>query len=128
LNAPKTDARPSLEFERFAFFSDAVFAIALTLLVVGIAVPTVSDGDSSAAMWHALVGLRHEFISFFIGFAVIGRNWLAHHRFVAVLGAIDGQLLIVNVASPGVHRVPAVSHRARRPLRAQPRSRSASTR
>jgi len=99
VNGPKTPfARGSLEFERFAFFSDAVFVIALTLLVVGIAVPKVSDSDSSADMWQALVGLRHEVLSFFIGFAVIGRYWLAHHRFVSMLAAVDSGLLIVNIA------------------------------
>jgi uncharacterized membrane protein len=89
--------RQSLEFERFAFFSDAVYAIALTLLVVGIAVPTVTDVASSRAMWDVLLDLRHEFASFFIGFAVIGRYWLAHHRFVAVLAGVDTRLMFVNL-------------------------------
>ena len=90
-------ARPSLEFDRFVFFSDAVFAIALTLLVVGIAVPRVADAASSEEMWDALVDLRAEFISFFIAFAVIGRYWLAHHRFVGVLAAVESRLLVVNL-------------------------------
>jgi uncharacterized membrane protein len=90
-------ARGTLEFERFAFFSDAVFAIALTLLVVGIAVPTVSDVGDAGEMWDTLLDLRHEFISFFVGFAVIGRYWLAHHRSVAVLSAVDARLMSVNL-------------------------------
>jgi uncharacterized membrane protein len=89
--------RRSLEFERFAFFSDAVYAIALTLLVVGIAVPTLSDVRSSGEMWDVLVDLGPEFASFFVGFAVIGRYWLAHHRFVAVLAAVDSRLMLVNL-------------------------------
>jgi uncharacterized membrane protein len=86
-----------LEFERFAFFSDAVYAIALTLLVVGIAVPTVEDIRSTRQMWEVLWDLRQEFATFFVGFAVIGRYWLAHHRFVAVLKAIDSRLLALNL-------------------------------
>jgi uncharacterized membrane protein len=93
----QTYARGTLEFERFAFFSDAVYAIALTLLVVGIAVPTVGDVRDAGEMWDTLLDLKHEFISFFVGFAVIGRYWLAHHRFVAVLSAIDAQLMTVNL-------------------------------
>jgi uncharacterized membrane protein len=89
--------RSGLEFERFSLFSDAVFAIALTLLVVGIAVPTVEDVGSSGAMWDVLVDLKEEFVSFFVGFAVIGRYWLAHHRFVAVLAAVDTRLMVVNL-------------------------------
>jgi uncharacterized membrane protein len=87
----------ALEFDRFAFFSDAVYAIALTLLVVGIAVPTVEDIHSSREMWDVLVDLRAEFVSFFVGFAVIGRYWLAHHRFVAVLAAVDTRLMALNL-------------------------------
>jgi uncharacterized membrane protein len=86
-----------LEIDRFAFFSDAVYAIALTLLVVGIAVPTVDDLRSSGEMWDVLVDLRQEFATFFVGFAVIGRYWLAHHRFVSVLRAVDTPLMVVNL-------------------------------
>ena len=87
----------SLEFDRFAFFSDAVYAIALTLLVIGIAVPTLEDARSSREMWDALVDLVEEFVAFFVAFAVIGRYWLAHHRFVAVLKAVDTRLMMVNL-------------------------------
>ncbi len=87
----------SLEFDRFAFFSDAVYAIALTLLVIGIAVPTVEDIRSSRQMWDVLYDLRQEFATFFVGFAVIGRYWLAHHRFVAVLRAVDARLMALNL-------------------------------
>jgi uncharacterized membrane protein len=87
----------ALEFDRFAFFSDAVYAIALTLLVVGIAVPTVEDIHSARQMWDVLVDLKEEFVTFFVGFAVIGRYWLAHHRFVAVLAAADSRLMALNL-------------------------------
>jgi uncharacterized membrane protein len=90
--------RPSLEFDRFAFFSDAVYAIAMTLLVVGIAVPAVNDSGDSGEMWDLLVGLRHEFVSFFVGFAVLRRYWLAHHRFVALLAGVNARLMVVNLA------------------------------
>ena len=87
----------ALEFDRFAFFSDAVYAIALTLLVVGIAVPTVRDAGDSGEMWDVLLDLRPEFVTFFIGFAVIGRYWLAHHRMCAALGAVTESLMAVNL-------------------------------
>lgn len=89
--------RGTLEFDRFAYFSDAVFAIALTLLVVGIAVPTVKDASDASEMWDVLVGLRSELVSFFIGFAVLGRYWLAHYRFVGFLAGVDGLLLTLNL-------------------------------
>ena len=95
--APYARNDAALEFDRFAFFSDAVYAIALTLLVIGIAVPTVEDVGSSRQMWDVLLDHRQEFITFFVGFAVIGRYWLAHHCFVAVLRAVDARLMTVNL-------------------------------
>jgi uncharacterized membrane protein len=81
-----------LEFDRFAFFSDAVFAIAMTLLVVGIGVPRAADLEK------ALDGKTDEIVSFFVSFLVIGYYWLGHHRFVALLGAVETGFLAVNLA------------------------------
>jgi uncharacterized membrane protein len=81
-----------LEFDRFVFFSDAVFAIAMTLLVVGIGVPHVGDLD------RALDGKGDEIVSFFISFLVIGYYWIGHHRFIALLGAVETGFMIFNLA------------------------------
>ena len=78
-----------LEFERAAFFTDAVFAIAMTLLIVAIAVPTLRHTSSSSDLLGALDDKKTEFIAFFIGFAVLGNYWLANHRFFGYLGALS---------------------------------------
>jgi uncharacterized membrane protein len=90
-------ARGSEEFARVLGFSDAVFAIAMTLLVVGIGVPTLNDEGSVGELWDDLGDLFPEILSFFISFAVIGRYWIAHHRFFARLGAFEYGLLWVNL-------------------------------
>jgi len=79
----------NLEFDRVAFFSDAVYAIAMTLLVVGIGVPDNLD--------EGLREKRAEIISFFISFVVLGNYWLAHHRFVAELKRIDTRFMKMNL-------------------------------
>jgi uncharacterized membrane protein len=83
-----------LEFDRVAFFSDAVFAIAMTLLVVGIGIPVVSDGD----LGDALRDKEPEIVSFFISFFVIGNYWLGHHRFFSHLQSMSSRLMSVNLA------------------------------
>jgi uncharacterized membrane protein len=82
-----------LEFDRVAFFSDAVFAIAMTLLVVGIGVPRVADTD----LPKALGDKDAEIFSFFLSFVVIGFYWLSHHRFFARLGAVDVRFMQINL-------------------------------
>jgi len=98
--APDSDPNPryrrrseELEFDRVAFFSDAVFAIAMTLLVVGIGIPHVRD----VKLEHALGDKSAEIFSFFLSFVVIGFYWLAHHRFFATLGRIDRRFMELNL-------------------------------
>ena len=85
------------EFGRVLNFSDAVFAIAMTLLVVGIAVPTVVKGNDAADLMKALGDLGHNVLSFFLSFAVIGRFWLEHHNLVAQLQRLDRPMMAINL-------------------------------
>jgi uncharacterized membrane protein len=64
------------ELDRVGAFSDGVFAVAITLLVLNIEVPSVADGDLSGA----LDVLVPDIIAYFIAFAVIGLFWYGHHR------------------------------------------------
>jgi uncharacterized membrane protein len=89
--------RGELEFDRLAFFSDAIYAISLTLLVVALDIPHIADTSSDRDLWEALDELQPEILMFFVSFFVIGFFWLAHHRFVARLAAIDHKLMLVTI-------------------------------
>ena len=62
--------------ERVNNFSDAVFAVAITLLILTIDVPSISDinqlPSELKAMWP-------KFLGFLISFAIIGAFWISHH-------------------------------------------------
>lgn len=90
--------RGSDEFGRVLNFSDAVFAIAMTLLVVGITVPTVANANDTGDLLQALGDRGHNFLSFFLSFAVIARYWLAHHNLVAQLQRLDRGIMTINLA------------------------------
>jgi uncharacterized membrane protein len=93
----RTYERNSVEFARVLSFNDGLFAIAMTLLIVSIAVPTLSDTNSVSDLADALNDLSANFVSFFISFAVIGRYWLAHHQFVSRLRAMDQAFISLNL-------------------------------
>jgi len=97
VNSPGRHQRGTDEFSRVVNFSDALFAIAMTLLVVGIEVPDLSDSDSVGELADVLNDDLGSFVSFAISFAVIGRYWLAHHGFFGRLAAVDRGLIGLNL-------------------------------
>ena len=80
--------------ERLAFFSDAVFAIALTLLVLDIRLPEVPEEQVS----EAVVGLLPKFGAFLVSFLIIATNWLTHFRRFRLMTGYDGWVIRQNFA------------------------------
>lgn len=91
----------TLEFDRVAAFSDGVFAIALTLLVVTVDVPDLPRSRATADLAHALWQQRYQVLSFLLAFALIGRYWLGHHRFFASLRTITPGFVALNLVFLG---------------------------
>jgi uncharacterized membrane protein len=78
-------------------FSDGLFAIAMTLLVVGVTIPTLDSADDIGELADALSDQESSFISFFISFAVIGRYWIAHHHMFSLIARVDDGLVWINL-------------------------------
>lgn len=86
-----------LEFDRVSFFSDAIYAIAMTLLVVDLRAPDLPEGAGASDLLAALTDLESGVFGFFLGFLLLGRYWIAHHHFFRLLGGIDGGLISLNL-------------------------------
>ena len=90
--------------ERLVFFSDAVFAIAITLLALDIRLPTTIDMGSNADLARGLLSIWHQYLGFVISFLVIGLFWMGHHRKFAAIVRVDRRtmwfnlLLLMNIA------------------------------
>ena len=88
---------PEHGLERMIFFSDAVFAIVITLLVIDIHAPHLRFGSPDRDYWIALVNLTPEFLGFFISFFVIGFFWAGHHRTLSLAAHYSPRLLFPNL-------------------------------
>ncbi len=83
-----------VEFSRIVAFSDGVFAIAITLLVLNFEIAKdLAGGEVGQALWDQ----RENLLAYAISFAVIGRFWLVHHRFFADVVGFDGRLIALNL-------------------------------
>lgn len=87
----------TLGFERIVFFSDAVFAIAITLLALEIRLGEIPDALVDTQFVQKLWELGPEVFSFFLGFSVIGAYWISHHRIFGYIKRYDPQLIWLNL-------------------------------
>lgn len=83
--------------ERVIFFSDAVVAIAITLLVLGLPLPHLDSSATNYDVLRALYRERDAFLAFLISFVVIGAHWRTHHRLYRAVTKIDHRLIAVNM-------------------------------
>jgi uncharacterized membrane protein len=83
--------------ERLVFFSDAVFAIAITLLILEVHAPELPKGVSDMAHWHALRELIPSLFGFALSFYVIARFWISHHKVFSLAERYDEALLVPNL-------------------------------
>jgi uncharacterized membrane protein len=67
--------------DRVEAFSDGVFAIILTLLVLELRVPTIADHSSLGQYAAAMTPLIPKFVSFILTFVMIAIHWVSHHYF-----------------------------------------------
>ena len=86
-----------LALERIVFFSDAVFAIAITLLALELRVPEMPVDQVAAQMPLRLAEMTPKFISFILSFLIIGSYWAAHHRDFQYIKRYDQRLIWINL-------------------------------
>lgn len=88
--------REGLSLERIVFFSDAVIAIAITLLAIEIRLPELGH-EGGESLLGAITGLWPRYLSFVISFFVIGSYWWVHHRVFRAVRRYDETLIWLNL-------------------------------
>jgi uncharacterized membrane protein len=97
-NQLHNELRKEFQLERLILFSDAVFAIAITLLVIEIKIPELPRDEATDA--HLLQKLGHlvpKFVGFLVSFLLIGQYWIVHHRMFGYVINFNQRLIWLNI-------------------------------
>jgi len=87
----------SVAKSRTEALSDGIFAFAMTLLVISLAVPPIPEKDAPVLLPGILAGMWGEFLIFVIAFFVIASFWLSHHRIVRRVEYVNDRVIWINI-------------------------------
>lgn len=79
-----------MEKNRIETFTDGVYAIIITIMVLELKVPHNPNLESFAAMWPV-------FISYAVSFLFVGLNWASHHHLFQTVSKVDNKVLWINM-------------------------------
>jgi TMEM175 potassium channel family protein len=85
------------ETARVEAFSDGIFAIAITLLVLNIRVPSPDLTGHGSTLLQALLGLWPAYLGYLISFFTIGIMWVNHHNMFVLIRRTDRYFLLLSV-------------------------------
>ena len=84
------------QLDRISFFTDGVFAIAITLLVIEFKVPVV-EHPTDATLWARLSHMGLLLLGFLISFCIVGYYWSVHHRIFGYVEKYTSRLIWFNL-------------------------------
>jgi uncharacterized membrane protein len=97
--AVEADRERAYGIGRLMAFSDGVFAIAITLLVLNVPVPDIAQADAKERLPDALLGSAPHLLTFGLSFFLVGFYWIRHHELFSRLVQVDVWLLWLNLVA-----------------------------
>jgi uncharacterized membrane protein len=94
---PAEPAGSGLSPARVTAFSDGVFAVAITLLVLSLQPPQLSDAVAAHHLARAVLDLWPKLLSYMLSFVIVGIYWVSHHNTFALFRRVDRALLWINL-------------------------------
>jgi len=95
--AVKADRERAYDIGRLMAFSDGVFAIAITLLVLNVPVPDIRQADATSRLPAALLDTGPRLLTFALSFFLVGFYWIRHHQLFRQLIEVNVWLLWLNL-------------------------------
>jgi uncharacterized membrane protein len=86
-----------MDSSRVVGFTDGLFVVAATLLVVSIDIPNIPERDVATQLPHVLDDIVPQLLSYFISFAVIVLFWFRHHALFGRVHTHDARFVALNM-------------------------------
>jgi len=96
---PGKHPKQDFQVERIAFFSDAVFAIAITLLVIEFRAPHVGKESTEQDLWKEVVEMKYKLVSVILSFSLVVIYWIRHHTLFKHIHNYNKKIIIANMAT-----------------------------
>lgn len=87
------EANPNSRLEAF---SDGVFAIALTLLIIDVKLPSPENIHSTSDFWQALQNITPSVFAFVLSFGIILITWVNHHAVLKLVNKSSASFIYAN--------------------------------
>jgi uncharacterized membrane protein len=90
--------RNQFQLERLMLFTDAVIAIAITLLILEVKIPeSIHHANNSHQVWQSIKEILPKLFGFFLSFVLIGVYWATHHRMYRYIINYNVRLIWLNL-------------------------------
>ena len=83
---------------RLSGLSDGIFAVAMTLLVLALAVPTINEASTDSDLWRALLKLMPGIVTYFMSFLTLGIFWVGQQTQLSQLERSNRDYTWINLA------------------------------
>ena len=93
----RATAGNSRSTDRLEAFSDGVIAIAITLLILEVRVPTETAVEEAGGLGQALLKLWPSYLGYLLSFVIIGIMWANHHEIFRHIARTDHYLVLINL-------------------------------
>lgn len=94
--ARHVQSKIGFQIDRISNFSDGVFAIAITLLVIELKIPALLNANDRV-LWASVSKMGWKFAGFLISFSIVGYYWSVHHRIFGYVNHYTSRLLWLNL-------------------------------
>ncbi len=83
--------------KRFEALVDAIFGVAMTILVLSFSIPFFTELPSNQALLNSLAQMSHQFVIYIFAFVLLATFWYHHHEFFSIIKKADYAFFWINV-------------------------------